>query len=153
MSKGNGKPAILIDIDGVICNTDYKPTPEKFDWEKFMEAEHHPIEPGIRLVQGLINAGLYPVFLTARPEFMREQTEKMLADLGFHGVCYMASNETAKGNCHENYQQDQMEEKDRILFEEGLTEEFDFLYAIDDQELNAKMFKAWGIPTLKAMFL
>jgi hypothetical protein len=83
---------------------------------------------------------------------MAEQTKEMLAELGFHGVLYMASNESAK-NIGPDYQEKQMAEKDRILFDKGLTEEYNFLYAIDDQELNAKLFKAWGFPTLQARFV
>lgn len=151
MSQDKRTRAVLIDIDGVICNTDYKPAPENFDWEKFMDAEHHPIEPGIRLVQGLISAGFYPVFLTARPEFMREQTEQMLAGCGFHGVCYMAPNKTAEVGCKVDYQLLQMEQKRETLTD--LVKDFDFLYGVDDQEPNVQMFKEFGIPTLKAVFV
>lgn len=146
----NRRQAVLIDIDGVICYTDYKPTPENFDWEKFCNAVHHPIEAGIKLVHGFINGGMYPVFLTARPWFMREQTEKMLAEWGFHGVCYMADNNTIN-NHYEDYQVLQMEQKKDTL--RTLQKEFNFLYAIDDQEPNAKMFKELGIPTLQARFI
>jgi hypothetical protein len=144
---------VLVDIDGVLCDTDYRPDPVDFSWEDFMKAEQRNIEAGIQLVRCLANSGLTPVFLTARPEMMRYQTEEMLAHFGFHGPCYMASNKTVKNHNHATYLYDHMVEKDRILLENALTEEFRFLYAIDDQELNIAMYKTWGIPTLHTGFV
>jgi len=148
--------AILVDIDGVICDVPYEVTPEDFLWEKFMVADldRKPINAGNLLVHQLVDCGgLYPVFLTARPEFMRYQTEKMLAEYGHHGLCHMASNESAEKGGGVNYQSYQMIEKARIICENKLQDEFDFVYAIDDQEENAKLFKGLGIPTLQARFL
>jgi hypothetical protein len=155
MTNDNRKPAVLIDIDGVLCQVPYEVGPLKFSWDEFMEADlkRAPIEAGIGLARMLIAQGLYPVFLTARPESMRFQTEQMLAEYGFHGMCYMASNEATKAGGGENYQLYQMMEKARVILKNRLMEEFDFLFAIDDQELNVKLFKELGIPTIKAMFI
>jgi hypothetical protein len=155
MNNDNRKPAVLIDIDGVLCQVPYEVGPIEFSWANFRVADldRKPIEEGIGLVRMLISQGLYPVFLTARPEYMRFQTEQMLAEYGFHGVCYMASTEATTKGGGENYHVHQMMEKSRNISRNNLMEQYDFLYAIDDQELNAKLFRELGIPTLQARFV
>lgn len=148
------KPAVLIDIDGVICNVGYEVGPVKFKWMDFMDADltRKPIIEGIALVKMFIAQGLYPVFLTARPEFMREQTEQMLAEYGFHGKLFMASTEASlKGGDH--YQTFQMLEKDRVIKANKLMETYNFMYAIDDQTQNAELFESLGIPSLQPRFI
>lgn len=155
MTNDSRKPAILVDIDGVLCDVPYNPEPEDFTWDKLMKADlqREPIKAGIQLVKCLVDQGLYPVFITARPDFMRFQTEKFLNDCGFYGLCYMATVEASKLMTGPNYRYHQKMEKDRIIREHNLTEEFDFLYAIDDHEENARMYKEWwNIPTLQARF-
>jgi len=155
MKNNNRKPAVLVDIDGVLCQVGYEVGPTEFKWEEFMAADldRKPIEEGIGLVRMLISQGLYPVFLTARPEYIRFQTEQMLAEYGFHGLCYMASVKATEQGGGKNYQTYQALEKNRIIQESNLMEEFEFVYAIDDQERNCNVFRALGIPTLQARFI
>lgn len=144
-------PAVLVDIDGVICHTMYQPAPMQFDWKVFMESEHSPIEAGVRLIHRLLQEGQTPVFITARPEMMREQTNEMLADMNFHGVLYMAPDSSMEDSCHKHYQHLQMIQKRNTLLD--IIGKYDFQYAIDDQELNAKLFHIYGITTIQARFV
>lgn len=148
--------AVLVDIDGILTDVGYNVSPEGFKWDEFVQADFYrtPISAGIMLVQGLINMGLFPVFLTARPEFMRAQTEDMLSQYGFTSgrVMYMASNTTAI-DADNMYQLNQMMEKERVINENKLLETYSFKYAIDDQELNCELYRRLNIPTIKGMFL
>lgn len=151
----NRKQAILVDIDQVICKVNYQITdPEEFDWDMFcmLAQTSNLLEPGVALVSHLVEIGYYPVFLTARPEFMRLQTEMMLAnDCKLHGELVMGSAEDAKLTTNEYYQVFQMFQKQRALYE--LVTRYDFKYAIDDLELNCKMYwREFKIPTLQARF-
>lgn len=149
-------PAVLVDIDGVLCDVPYNMShdPEEFSWDDFMESDldRRPISAGITLVRMMRFQGLKTIFLTARPEFMRVQTRAMLKGYGLVGDMYMASDSTTT-QVHRNYQATQAVEKDRIIDEFKLTERYNFLYAIDDQEHNIKVYQSWGIPTLKAGFV
>jgi len=156
MNDDTRTTAILVDIDGVLCDVAYHPMDaEDFTWGAFVKADlekRERIDAGITLVKCLVEAGCYPVFLTARPEYMRYQTEKMLAEYGFHGICYMADNKTARDG-DRAYHVRQMQEKWRIIVEDELQIKYNFLYAIDDQKDNARLFNSLGIPTMQARFL
>ncbi len=148
-------PAALIDIDGVLCDVGYTPPSDGFKWDEFIVADldRTAIEEGIMVVHSFIRMGLFPVFLTARPERMRAQTEKMLVQYGFGGNAklIMARDSVTVDSDYE-YQLNQMREKERCLVVHSLTTQYSFLYAIDDQQYNIDMFRRYGIPTLMATF-
>jgi hypothetical protein len=144
--------AVLIDIDGVLCNVDWDCTPETFTWQEFQKRDVDRITlwEGVILAKMFIQAGLHPVFLTARNENMREQTEKFLADIGMHGCLVMTSSGEGSEVEGYDYQEVQAESKEKAL--ESLVNEFCFIYAIDDQQANCEVYRSFGIPVLKAMF-
>ena len=142
--------AVLIDIDGVLCHIDWDCEPYEFNWEEFKEKDkdRETLWQGVGLARMMIQAGLYPVFLTARHEGMREQTEEFLAEIGMHGILVMASE--GSDEVDDNYQQTQAYGKEKEL--EKLVKIFCFVYAIDDQEPNCEIYREFGIPVLRAMF-
>ena len=147
------KEALLVDIDGIIEHRpNYTPKPTNFDWNDWLHAKAVPIEEGIALVKQLtVCAGLHPVFLTARPEQFRAQTEEMLASYGLYGDLFITPKRMKDFQVCEDFRMIQAEMKRRIL--NDLVLEYNFAYGIDDQQENCDMFREFGIPTLRGMFV
>ncbi len=154
--------AIIVDLDGVICDVGYEATPETFKWVEFMEKAKNPDEifwDTIRMINGLQeNMGYIVIFLTARPEFMREVTKDMLAyafsdgDFGeaFSPYVLVMDNPLEQikrddGSPADYVHRQMLGKKEHVI---TLLEQYDIKLAIDDQKLNTDMFKSLGIPTV-----
>lgn len=152
----NKKPlAVLIDLDGVICNVPHNPL--EFTWDRFQRADREVgehLHVGTYLSKMFEIGGLVVLFLTARPEFMREQTQEMLdnspvGSLG--GLLFMSPNADADKQVCENYREVQAIQKGRMT--SILQKEYNIILAIDDQQENCEVFNSFGIPTLTAKFV
>lgn len=145
--------AAIIDIDGVLCHVGWDCEPHEFNWQEFAEKDlqREILWEGVYLAHVLTLRGTYPVFLTARHEGMRQQTADFLRWVGFDDFeLVMTSTGACDDEAHEKYQEHQAMSKKAAL--EKLVDRYKFIYAIDDQEPNCKIYREFGIPTLKAMF-
>lgn len=146
----NKKPVVVLDIDGVIFNTQYllneiyeKKLKGDERWEYFYtncNSERTQLVKGaIELTQILFNAGITILFSTARNEKCREETINKLTRNGivFHQI-YMRKDGDLR---------DSSEVKREHLQE--IMKEYDVTLFIDDDLSNCEMAKELGIQALR----
>lgn len=144
--------AVIMDIDGVLCHVPYAEG-EPFDWLTHTEKDKDRVilEEGGLLTKMMMASGFHIIFLTARHEMMRDQTEEFLGSLGLQGTLVTTSSGNGEEYDIEDWQEVQAAQK-RVAVE-TLSSHFEIMYAVDDQEPNCKMYREFGIPVLQARFL
>ncbi len=148
------KAAVIIDIDRVLCHVNVAWQPHEFNWVDFAKLDNTQrvtLHEGVELAKMMIHSGLFPVFLTARHVDMRAQTEEFLHSVGLgHGKLVLTSSGDGTEQATEDYQEYQAITKLAAL--KKLVKDYDFYYAIDDQQANCDVFRRFGIPVLKPIF-
>mgnify|MGYP000571986938 CR=1 FL=1 len=147
-----GRDIAIIDIDGVLCNVDFEFGTDTFKWKEYAEKDKQRkvLWRGVDLVEMFISSKITPVYLTARHEGMRQQTQDFLDSLDLWGDLIMSSCGSDEQPLDKQFQQKQAQIKREEV--QKLVQMYTVLYAVDDQEANCRMYREFGIPTLKAMF-
>jgi len=144
------KDVIVLDIDGLILNTEYI-FQELFDlglkgdekWEYFHKncnSDKTELMPGaLELLQVFYEAGINIIFSTARNEKCKEATERKLHSYGINFLeLYMRRDGDLRPSAEvkKEHLEDIMKRYNVILF-------------IDDDLSNCEMAKSMGIPALR----
>lgn len=131
---------VIVDIDGTLADMG-KGLPGRrgpYDWSRV--GEDTPIEPIVRLVKDLLQAGERVVFMSGRDESCRSETEEWLAE---HVEVYMPTlyMRPAGDNRKDSIIK-------RELFEQHIAGKFAVRFVIDDRAQVVRMWRAMGLTVL-----
>lgn len=147
--------AVIFDLDGTIACTKlaYKTidSPDTWCWDKFKELmSEAPVISGIFDLWHMYHShNIKIIVLTARPEFLRQETEKYLknndlieyTELVMMGDYYFEIQEKSRDN--KTIHNIQAEFKQDAL--KDLKKRYNLVAAFDDADTNVKMFMKNGI--------
>lgn len=140
--------AIIIDLDGTLCESPYRASPDMVHWKDYWPLYKHipedlPQEWCMYLVDRCIQFCKI-VFLTARPEHTKEETIKWLGKNSgtlriFSWELIMMPDDYSIEKSVTDYKREEVKK---------LQEKYDILFGIDDNESVCEMFEQEGIKAL-----
>lgn len=136
---------VLFDIDGTVADLTHRrhlvETNGKKEWDLFFNLCHldGKIEPTFEVYNALVNQYAV-VFVSGRPERIRDKTEDWLVKHGFH--TFNALHMRADGDFRPD-----VEFKAELLA--TLQERYEFVMAFDDRDVIAKLWRDNGIFTFQ----
>jgi len=142
------KKAIIVDLDGTLCNIDHRKkyidgSLGKKDWDKFYEGcgEDKVNEWCEHIIVTTNSYGVPPIFITGRPEKYRGITNSWINDtLGFLNTdLHMRPND--------DFRKDSILKKE--LYEKHIKGKYDVLFAIDDRQQVVDMWREEGLVCLQ----
>lgn len=121
--------AFICDIDGTIANMKGIRTP--FEWDKV--SKDKPILTSIAMVEGLINSGLFPVFVSGRDEVCYEDTHMWLLEQ-FGDIDFKLFMRPAG-----SFEKDTKIKKD--IFKQHIDGDYNIYVVLDDRPTVSRMFR------------
>jgi len=143
------KKAIIVDLDGTLCNIDHRKkyidgSLGKKDWDKFYEGcgEDEVNEWCKDIIQALHVCGECSIlYITGRPDMIKDETQYWLDK---HTHLDNFSLYMRKTN---DFRQDYIVKKE--LYEKHVKGKFDVLFAIDDRQQVVDMWREQGLVCLQ----
>lgn len=141
------KKVAIIDIDGTISNPSHRlhyitQSPKNYDEFYLLAKDDQPITSMISFVKDL-SKQYYIVFLTGRPERIRQDTENWLNVQGFNKYKLIMRK-------NHDYRQDYKYKLEHIVKIKSVAE---IAIAIDDRDSVLEMLQNLDVPCLKAITL
>lgn len=144
------KPAIIIDLDGTLCNADHRKyfveTKDKKDWRSFYESlvEDQPNNWCVELVNSMRQAGYQIIFVTGRPaEYLPHTRDWIELKLKLVALKDYLIFTRPSGDMR----------KDSVVKEEiyrdYIEHNFDVLFCVDDRKQVVDMWRSLGLTCLQ----
>ncbi len=132
--------AVIIDIDGTLSNSEHRED-LKGKWDEYFNAAYKDtLYEDSKQIAEMLDNSCEIILLTGRPERIREDTLKWLAD---NEIAYDTLIMRPEGDKRSGV------ETKKDLFERYIEGKYDILFVVDDEAQNLKMFQDKGLNTLK----
>lgn len=140
-----GKPAIISDLDGTLCNLDHRLhyiKAEKKNWKSFLSEidKDIPYDYCVKIIEAMLNSGYMIVLCSGRSDEYKEKTEQWL---GKYGIYY----DSLFMRPAKDYRKDYIIKE--ILLEFEIKTRYNVLFALDDRQQVVDVFRKHDIRVLQ----